>query len=540
MSLRSPPRRRFRPGRTLVVAVVVDLVVRYGDLWPELLPVVSLAGGLVGSETTGLAVVTVAVYQYGWLLFEPAHASLSETARRETNAPASIGDVRALRLLVTGWTLLLYWVATGAESLASVGVVVSVAVVVTGVGFPSYCRWRYGWQFASPDGYPVRLVDGVTPVDLRGEIRRDATAGGYTASVTRRASVLLLPSFVPVTGVVLVVGTMVLLYTFPLPDLAVLGGVLAESSAVRRRVPDTIVGRLRTSSPERSVLHLPTPAGIGTEEMILGIPVLAGVVAGLTPAAYGLALLGGWPPLAAQAVTAAAAVLPDEPSTAVDIVGVAWRVFGTGVLLVAASVYAAVHWFRQAQRVVATLDDRPTAPARPPGLLLPAVASATVGASMIPEFPLAGGPLVPLWPLIGLGLLLLLVRSRGRVSAVGDERAPLAAGALLSVPLVQTGLALGSLYEPQSVVAAVVEPTVVLPIVFAAGGVYYPVGSPDRASASRTEWYAQTVATVALGGALLVVGLVFDSALFLLPGGFCLVGGVVLGTVRYYERHYRR
>ena len=545
MAVDGTPGRRLRPRRVFGLAAAFDLLVRYGDWLVALarldptLPAVSVLAGTVSADTTGVLVVAVGFYRYAPALLAPLEARVAETEGFDPPA-VTFTEARAVRAFVValGVAVLQAGDLPAGSVSPDVGAVSLLGVVVASVTLlPWYCRRRYGWQLADPDGYPTRLLGVLVPFDVREDLRRDLAAGGVRARLSRGLWFVAFGGLVAFPGITVGIAFPVLLLTFPLPDLVALGSWLLGWRRLRRRLPERVVDAVTAVDPERFTVGLAVPSAGGLRRFLCGFVIVAGVVTGgVLIGRLAVVVLVGWPPLAAEAATTAGRLVSTDPVAAVAAVGVAWRVLGVGVVLLATATYTAWVWYRRSRRVAAQFRGEDCAPAVPPGSLLPAVVAVVVGVSLR-QLPTIGGVhLGSTWPVVVAALAGIAV-STGETSVLGDVRRGVAVDGLLSVSLPQfVSVATADGDTLTALVSVFTSPEWVGLELAVVGVLYWPTDTGEPATAGTLRWYTPVVLAATAAAAGFWIGTAVDSVVLraaaVVTGGFT----TLFAVTRVHER----
>lgn len=515
--------RRLRPRRVFGLAAVFDLLVRYSD-WgvavarlDPTLPVVSVLAGIVDADTTGVIVVVVGLYRYGPALLSPLEARVAET--EGFDAPSvSLVDARAVRVCIAILAVAVFEGGSLSTNPTSsvVATVFYGSVMIASVSvFPLYCRRRYGWRLADPDGYLARLLGALVPFNVREDFRRDLAADGMRAYVSRGAWLVAIGTLVVFPGITVGMLLPVLLFSFPLPDLIALSSWLLGWRRIRRWLPERLVNTATLIDPERFMIGLAVHSAGGLRRFLWGFVILAGVVTGgVLIGRLGIELLVGWLPLAVEAVATADELVATEPGAALAVVGVAWRLLGVSVVMLATATYTGWIWYRRSRRVAAQFRGDDHAPAVPPGSLLPAVVAVVAGVSIQQSLTVVGVHVGSAWPVVVVTLGTVVVRLRGTTSAVTNEQRGVVVGGLLSLllpQLISVAMADGSTLT--ALVAVVTSPKWVGVEVAVVGVTYWPADTSEPATANPLRWCAPIVFAAVMVAVGLWIGVTTDSLL---------------------------
>jgi len=535
--------RRLRPRRVFGVAAALDLIVRYGDWLIALarfdptLPVVSVLAGTVSADATGVVVVAVGFYRYAPALLAPIEARVAETDGFDPPA-VTFTEARAVRVCIVALGIAVLQAGELPAASPDGGAVSLLGVVVVSVTLlPWYCRRRYGWRLADPDGYIARLLGVLVPFDVREDLRRDLAAGGVRARLSQGLWLTAFGALVAFPGITVGIAFPALLLTFPLPDLVALGSWLLSWRHFRRRLPRPVVDTVSAVDPEQFTLGLAVPSARGLRRFLCGFVIVAGVVTGgVLIGRLAVAVLVRWPPLAAETAATAGELVSTDPVAAVATIGVAWRVLGVGVVLLATATYTAWVWYRRSRRVAAQFRGDDHAPTVPPGSLLPAVVAVIAGVSL-QQFPTVGGVhLGSAWPAVVAALAGIAASTSG-TSPLGDVRRSVAVDGLLSVSLPQfVSVATADGDKLTALVSVFTSPEWIGLELAVVGVLYWPTDTGEPATAHPLRWYAPVALAATAATVGLWIGTAIDSTV-LRPAAVVMGGFTTLFTVtRVAER----
>jgi hypothetical protein len=368
-----------RTGGELVAAVV--------EVLEPLLPVASLVTGGVQMpsvlDLTGFAVIGYAIYTFGT---EPI-ARVDE----------ELAESRVFRLLLLGWGFAFLSVLRGSVSTAGLLATFAPIAVVGPLSFALYAR-LHGWDLFHPDGRAAGIGDQLVSGDIRTELRDGFERPGALGVLARGIWVMAfgLPFVLAALGIGILLR--VLAFTFPVPDLLAIGYIFAvwsdtaESELTGRSVRSvvgTAAGAVERRlfpegrDPESRVVRILGACTDSLKGMFLGIIGAAGLFVAAIPLVFGVRGIPNAASIVVQAVLAAGSV--QSVADAWVLFDAAGRIVGMVVLWTASGAYGMWFWVRVFDRVPRYLrwwhdqTERPDAPARPPGSLLPSVVLFTAG-----------------------------------------------------------------------------------------------------------------------------------------------------------------
>lgn len=498
-----------------VLLVVLDLLRQLPDAL--VLPVFSLFSGTVGhsmlSFTLGWGVIGVVLYK-STLLFLPKLISIR-------------GFRATFTLLALAQAIVVSNLLNSNTNAFQTVVVFGLLAVFSASVLVAYLRFVAGWSLFDPDGHAASLLDAFVPSeDMRGELQKDRSYEGRLRSFALGIWVAGLGVVLEVPCAIAGFAAALLATAFPLPDVLLLGLVLAESE------------RTPLSGETFDVLDLENRAYAtlknATRNMKGAVLIVLATVGGVSAAlvfSSSLSIFGNYSSLAYR--------------TYLDLPLAAWNFIGVMLLVSSAAIYSLWYWIRQLERVTGFVDVWVgnvtvfAGPTRPRGLTLPpmmAFVTVAVFTQMgLDPFSFA---YAVTWP----GLLVFLLwcvhwtRQTPPQRPLDEDRTIAVALCVQYVGIWIAGSA-GQLTD-NHLLAVALDPGLLAGLVSVVAGTYLPDVIRYEREQDDVRRYAGAAYLLGLGiliGGLASLSLGLSKPILALLAGVCAVGGLALAAGKYVE-----